>query len=385
MYHYHHRYPLESDQKDLFISELKAENFELRHRQGAHYEIRENITSTEHEIAIINDERRHIEDDMAARKIEDDRVIVDIKHDNDGYRATLSAKEAEINDLKEQIEALRRQDDDISVSINSVNADLTAVDNHNGDLRIDLPKLEDDLDAERTIGRNLRNDLDKAKASHSSLDHSIRLLEEQLAKNKANEDDLHRILGDREAELSDKTNRLRSLEDEVAKLRIDIDGRDKEVHDLNRRYGLQLDINNKERHELDRQLAKNTDLDLTVRRLEEELIILEKDVTFLRTDVERLTIVLTEATSANHGLEEELEALNRHAQLLESQNVDLTKELDSIVISDQRIRADLDRGHRVSALQHRNDEEMRHSINRLSYNRSVSPVRSISRSPTRRF
>lgn len=228
-------------------------------------------------------------------------------------------------------------------------------------------------------------DIDKAKAAHSSILRTISHLEDQLAKNKLNEVDLRKILDDRTIELGSKNARLKSLEDEIGHLRLDIDDRDKEVYDLNRKYGLQLDINNKERHELDRQLARNADLDLTVKRLEEELIILEKDISFLRTDVDRLRIVLSDADAANRGLEEELDALNRHAQLLESQNVDLTKELDAILVSDDRMRADLDRRHRVAALQSKNDEEMRHSINRLSYTRSISPVRSISRSPVRRF
>ena len=409
MYHYHHRYPLESDQKDLFISELKAENFELRHRQGTHVELRDRITGTEHDIALVHEERRRIEDDMAARRIEDERVIGDIKADNESIRVTISAREAEIADLKAQILAITKEDDGLAVSLNSVNADLSAVQKHNADLRLDLPKLEGDLDHERTLGRQLRADLDKAKASHGAVNHSIVVLEDQLSKNKLAEDDLHRLLGDRNGELSDKTARLRSLEDEIAVLRRDIDVRDKEVQDLNRRYGLQLDINNKERSQLDRQVAQNADLDLTVKRLEDELANLDKDVAFLRTDVERLRLVLTETTTASKGLEEELEALNRHGQLLESQNVDLTKELDGIMVADSRMRADLDRGHRVAVLQHRNDEEMRHSINRLTYTRAspvrtttvrtspvrtttvrTSPVRtttvrSISRSPTRRY
>mmetsp|Transcript_12172 Transcript_12172/g.10791 ORF Transcript_12172/g.10791 Transcript_12172/m.10791 type:complete len:389 (+) Transcript_12172:45-1211(+) len=378
MYHYHHRHPLESDQKDMYISELKAENFELRHKSGHYYDLKDRVTSTEHEIAIVNDDRRRIEDEMRGRKNEDDCVIRDIQIDNEQLRGTICSRDAEIEDIKAQIEALRRQDGDLTIQISGFTKD-------NEGLRRDIDGLEHQLGDERGLGRRLRGDLDKAKADNTmredenaSAVHTIRVLEDDLGRNKATEEDLARILSDKNAELGDKNNRLRALEDEVAKLRAAIDGRDKEAHDLNHRYGVQLDSTNRERSELDRQLSRNADLDATVRRLEEELALLEKDICIVRDDAERLRRIFDDADFANKGLEDELNALNRHAQLLESQNVDLTKELDNIVVTDERVRADLDRRHRVTVLQNRNDEEIRDSINRLRYTRSRSPRRSCS-------
>lgn len=40
---------LESDQKDLLISELKAENFELRNKQRHYHHMHDNIGGIEHE------------------------------------------------------------------------------------------------------------------------------------------------------------------------------------------------------------------------------------------------------------------------------------------------------------------------------------------------
>ena len=320
---------------------------------------------------------------MMARKNEDETVIRNIQSDNDALRGTISQRDAEIEDLKAQIDALRRQDGDLTLEISNVTKD-------NEGLRRDIDGLEHQLGDERALGRRLRADLDQAKSANilkedenSSAIHTIRVLEDDLGRNKAAEEDLARILADKNAELADKTNRLRALEDEVASLRANIDAKDKEAHDLNHRYGAQLDSTNRERGELDRQIARNADLEATVRRLEEELALLEKDIAVVREDAERLRRIFEDADIANKGLEDELNALNRHAQLLESQNVDLTKELDNIIVTDERVRADLDRRHRVATLQHRNDEEIRDSINRLRYTRSRSPRRSCS--PRRSF
>jgi chromosome segregation ATPase len=363
---------------------LKAENFELRHRQGHYYDLRDRIGATEHEISIVNDERRRIEDEMRLRKSEDDTVIRNIQADNDALKGTIAARDAEIDDLRAQIDALRREDGDLTNDIGGITKD-------NENLRRDIDAIEHQLADERALGRRLRGDLDKSKShnaikddeNHSAL-HTIKVLEDDLNRNKINEEDLGRILADKGAELDDKNKRLHSLEEEVNRLRANIDDKDKEAHDLNHRYGSQLDMTNRERSELDRQLSRNADLDATVRRLEDELAHLEKDIAIVRDDVERLRRIFEDADIANKGLEDELNALNKHAQLLENQNVELTKDLDDIIVTDERVRADLDRRHRVAALQHRNDEEIRDSINRLRYTRSRSPHRSPCRSPCRR-
>jgi chromosome segregation ATPase len=369
---------LESDQKDLYISELKAENFELRHRSGLFYDLRDRISGNEHEISVVNDDRRRLEDEMKLRKVDDDRIIRNIHGDNDGLKGTISARDAEIEDLKAQIEGLRREDNDLT-------ADIAHTSKDNEHIKRDIDGLEHQLGDERGIGRRLRADLDKAKSvntikddeNHSAM-HAIKVLEDDLSRNKINEADLARILADKGAELEEKSRRLHALEDEVARLRADIDLKDKEAHDLNHKYSVQLDMTTRERNELDRQISRNAELDDTVRRLEDELAHLEKDIALVRADVDRLRRIFEDADIANKGLEDELNALNKHAQLLESQNVELTKDLDEIIVTDERIRADLDRKHRVANLQHRNDEEIRESINRLRYTRSRSPHRSVS-------
>lgn len=48
----------------MFISELKAENFELRHRTGQVHDVRSRIAATEHDIGIVSEEQRRIEEQM---------------------------------------------------------------------------------------------------------------------------------------------------------------------------------------------------------------------------------------------------------------------------------------------------------------------------------
>lgn len=52
----------------------------------------------------------------------------------------------------------------------------------------------------------------------------------------------------------------------------------------------------------------------------------------------------------NHELKQELDALQHHADLLSGQNLDLQRELDSFVETDDVVRKNLDRKERIGNL-----------------------------------
>jgi hypothetical protein len=67
MPHYVDSIRLEGDQKDLLISELKAENFELRNKERHYHAMHDEISGIEHECAEVSKEKRAMEDEMRRR------------------------------------------------------------------------------------------------------------------------------------------------------------------------------------------------------------------------------------------------------------------------------------------------------------------------------
>lgn len=67
MAHYVDSIRLEGDQKDLLISELKAENFELRNKERHYNAMHDEISGIEHECAEVSKEKRAMEDEMRRR------------------------------------------------------------------------------------------------------------------------------------------------------------------------------------------------------------------------------------------------------------------------------------------------------------------------------
>jgi hypothetical protein len=71
----------------------------------------------------------------------------------------------------------------------------------------------------------------------------------------------------------------------------------------------------------------------------------------------------------------EKDALEKHAQVIQIQNDDITRELDKFCEMDEYVRNQLDRRSRVLGLRARNEQEIRQSFHRVEDARSRSPQR----------
>jgi hypothetical protein len=85
----------------------------------------------------------------------------------------------------------------------------------------------------------------------------------------------------------------------------------------------------------------------------------------------------TNATLRTHNVENlaEKDALEKHAQVLQIQNDEITRELDKFCEMDEYVRSQLDRRSRVLGLRQRNEAELRQSFTRVDDARSRSPQR----------
>jgi len=75
----------------------------------------------------------------------------------------------------------------------------------------------------------------------------------------------------------------------------------------------------------------------------------------------------------NNDLRAEIEALQNHCNVLQSQNRDLNIELERFVQTDEQIRATLNRRDRVNDLRHKTENELQKSLYELERS---SPTRS---------
>jgi hypothetical protein len=71
MSHYVDPIKLQGDQKDLLISELKAENFELKNKERQFHAMHDEISGIEHECASVSQAKRGMEDEMRRKSVAD--------------------------------------------------------------------------------------------------------------------------------------------------------------------------------------------------------------------------------------------------------------------------------------------------------------------------
>lgn len=120
------------------------------------------------------------------------------------------------------------------------------------------------------------------------------------------------------------------------------------------------------------ELQKNRELSAAVYDLEARIRAKDDQIIGLRKDIDQLRFSNASIVDRNDEYMAELEALNQHVQLLDSQNKGLNRELEQFVETDEEIRVRLNRRDRVTEMRQRTEYELRRSMADLD---RASPVR----------
>jgi hypothetical protein len=188
-------------------------------------------------------------------------------------------------------------------------------------------------------------------------------------------DDTQKIIDARSYDLRNKQLLLDDVQKEIARAK-DLNARfgndgallrrdtDKQVTDL---YEL--------RKENEFQNARNLDMSAQVRELEARLKDREDQLYLQRKDLDSNKTSNAVLRGQNVDFLAEKDALEKHAQVIQIQNDDITRELDKFCEMDEYVRNQLDRRSRVLGLRARNEQEIRQSFHRVEDARSRSPQR----------
>ena len=112
-----------------------------------------------------------------------------------------------------------------------------------------------------------------------------------------------------------------------------------------------------------------------VRELEARLKDREDQLYLQRKDLDSNKTSNAVLRGQNVDVLAEKDALEKHAQVIQIQNDDITRELDKFCEMDEYVRNQLDRRSRVLGLRARNEQEIRQSFHRVEDARSRSPQR----------
>lgn len=188
-------------------------------------------------------------------------------------------------------------------------------------------------------------------------------------------DDTQKVIDGRSYDLRNKQLLLEDVQKEIARQK-DVNARLANDGALLRRDGdKQVTELYELRKENEFQQARNLDLGAQVRELEARLKDREDQLFLQRKDLESSKHVNQTLRTNNLDNLAEKDALEKHAQVLQVQNDEITRELDKFCEMDEYVRTQLDRRSRVLGLRARNEQELRQSFHRVEDARSRSPQR----------
>lgn len=188
-------------------------------------------------------------------------------------------------------------------------------------------------------------------------------------------DDTQKVIDGRSYDLRNKQLLLEDVQKEIARQK-DVNARLANDGALLRRDGdKQVTELYELRKENEFQQARNLDLGAQVRELEARLKDREDQLFLQRKDLESSKHVNQTLRTNNLDNLAEKDALEKHAQVLQVQNDEITRELDKFCEMDEYVRTQLDRRSRVLGLRVRNEQELRQSFHRVEDARSRSPQR----------
>jgi chromosome segregation ATPase len=305
-----------------------------------------------------------------------DRMCIEgNQKDNHELAGALADKREETAYLDDKLSHMNEVSDGQSADIDRGRGELDAKTHVNASLRDDLKRLEGTLHDERVNNSGLRFDLGKAQDCLKNKDHEYSAKRDILDALEGKQDDLSRILADKDTEFVERSKLLDDL--------------DKELYHLNHIYNVTCEENKKLDGQLGRQLADNDKLcranvdengrnaDHNGHLLSLEAKLREKDdhLHILHKDADGLKAALDRSQIHKEDLSDEIAALNRHVSTVDDQNRRLADELIDLTERDAQIRAALDRRPRVKDLAQINEYLLKDSLNNLQDVRTRSPCR----------
>ena len=332
--------------------------------------LRKDKYSRDNDSIILEKDKRALESDVMilrgsrldSEKQADNLAIVN-KRLNDEHLIL----ESKAKDTTEQLMLLRKQ-------LENAEVDLGLARREKEKKEVELVTLIDAKSASQA-------EIDRQRIANISLDKENRELSQRVAE-LSNEfsqlqqryNDAGSLLDNRERELSQVHSNLsliehRNTDADVEFMKIQ---RDNEVmQNYLSKYREDAEL---QKHLREIESSKKVELVIQKKRLEEEARAKEYEARSVKIALERERDEHGRLLQGANQTSEELDALKRHAELLEGQNMTLNTELEKFVETDEVVKKDLDRKSRIEYIKNRNIIELEKSLNRVR--NSQSPKRS---------
>jgi len=372
---------VESDQKDLLISQIKAEIFELKQNERDYLDLASQLRSIEHRYNLLQEEKLRAEVDFKSRNDINFKTIANLKTDIDTLKSNIAESNIEYQELKAENHAAKDIAEQRDINIRKLKNEVADSLEQNDSLVQQRRDLEAELSAIREEKRRVlakidgaSNDLDNLNYKNSELEKIIKELEYDQATLDRQNAQLQASIENLTSEARAREDNLENVERQVADTQKTIVALDADIQDLEKLNERTKSEAVQQQRSVQQEIHRNLDLTAKIGSLENHLRAKDLEAAELRREVENLRNAKANQADNKYQLEKELDTIRRDIDGLSAQNADLVDELERFSAEDEKARAILDRRNRVADLRGKSQSQLKQtSFNRSKFERSPSP------------
>ena len=340
---------LNNDHKDLLISQLQAEIYELKRREQEITSLNTQVATLENKCSLVRAERDAIQEDYLRQYEEELKNIRELETEVKNLRASKDHRE-----LHDEMMLFRSRAEQATSELLRLRSEVNSLNDEHLTLKREKAQLEDGIAAMKRQEQHSRGEINR------QIDlASVRDKENNDALSRVQASELNRTkIAERATDLQsslrectdaiqreqERTNRLRNEAEEEGRTLIQYREEEQEL------------LRGKQ---VEQERAKNLRDQLS--ETEDQLRRKEDKIEELRKSISTMKQVDHSVRQQVSGLEMERDALERHAQVIDEQNTELTKELEALAYSEKVVQQTMNRRDRVLEMKSRNEDTLMRS------------------------
>ncbi|EAR89366.2 hypothetical protein TTHERM_00373830 (macronuclear) [Tetrahymena thermophila SB210] len=372
----------DSYQKDVLISTLQAQIFEMRQNEKDFQELNHHLKNLEHRYNILSEEKSRNEIDARNKQAAQAKTISIYKNDIETLKQSLTEKHIELQELRAENMAVKEISDRRQLDIQRLKNELQHTSDSLQRVNNERNILEQELSYQKDENRKLRSEKDQISNTCETLIQKNAQQEKLIA-----ELDQDRELQEQErvklfSQIDQLQVELQNVQESVRFNNLQINDKDSQINQLQNevqelqsiRERLRSDNNNLQRN-LQNENSKGLEYISKISALESSLKTKEQFIDELKRDLDKLNLLYSERNENVDALQLELETYKRSYEGLVLQNQKVIQEMESFQDQDERVRSILNRRSIVRDLRQKHDNFIRQSQNDASYGRNaLSPT-----------
>lgn len=360
--------PIDINQKELLVSQLKAEILELKQNEREYLELATQVRKFEQRYQLLQEETAKGESDFKIRNKQNFETIVNLRTDIDTMKGNIADTKVEIQELRTENAAVKDLAEQKGKELERYKSDVAEASEENNMLSSTRRRLESELDVAREEKRKTQTQVKDAGDSLSRLNYKVNELEKVMkemeysnTKTERQNAQLQQSIDSMTSELKTRNENLETVEQQVADSQKAILNLERDIQDAERDNDRSRSEALEKQKIYQQEVAKGLDLDARLTVTENTLKAREIELEELRREYESLKVAHSNMLDTNFQLKQELDTVQSDISGLSTQNSEIVVELDRLAQEDEQVRVLLNRQNRVEALKFKSESQIRKS------------------------